>query len=156
MQLRCVSRLLYNELMGTSNQILTDLKLKGHKQTKVRQTLIEILVKSNTPVAISEIIELLAKKDLKPNKTTVYREIDFLKLQNLISEIDFGDGKKRYEISSDHHHHIVCLNCGTIKDVPMEKDLNEEEKRIIKQLGFKPIGHSLEFFGLCSKCQRLV
>ena len=57
------------------------------------------------------------------------------------------------EKATARHHHIVCVNCGEIKDIPMEKDLAEEELKVIKKMGYKPIGHSLEFFGLCSKCQ---
>lgn len=139
--------------MQTSNDILKNLKSKGHKNTRAREAIIEILVKSRTPLSIPEILDLLAKLSLKPNKTTVYREIDFLKDQNLVKEIEFGDGKKRYEISSEHHHHIICVNCHSIKDIPMEKELNAKEMKIIKKLGYKPIGHSLEFFGLCQRCQ---
>jgi Fur family ferric uptake transcriptional regulator len=141
--------------MNTAN-ILSDLKSKGHKNTKTREAIIEILVKSQTPLSVPEILEKLVIVSLKPNKTTLYREVDFLKKQDLVKEVEFGDGKKRYEISSEHHHHIICVNCHSIKDIPMEKELNEKEMKIIKKLGYKPIGHSLEFFGLCSKCQKLM
>jgi Fe2+ or Zn2+ uptake regulation protein len=133
--------------------ILSDLKEKGLKNTRVRKSIIEILINSSTPLSVSEILEKLLKDHLNPNKTTIYREIEFLKKFQVLQEIDFGDGKKRYEISEDHHHHIICINCQTVSDIAMEKDLNNQEKQILKQLGFKPIGHSLEFFGLCSKCQ---
>lgn len=137
-----------------SINIIKDLKLKGHKNTKVRQALVEILLGTSSPLSISELLKNLSEKQLEPNKSTVYREIDFLKNQHhFLQEVDFGDGKKRYEISQNHHHHIVCIKCNTIKDIPMEKDLNSKEQKIYKQLKFKPIGHSLEFFGLCRDCQ---
>jgi Fe2+ or Zn2+ uptake regulation protein len=139
--------------MNSVNNIVKTLKASGFKNTKIRESLIEVLLKHQTPLSITEILSELSKSDLTPNKTTVYREIEFLRNQQILQEIEFGDGKKRYEISENHHHHIICLNCGLIKDLPMEQELNEEENKIIKNLGFKPIGHSLEFFGLCSKCQ---
>lgn len=136
-----------------TDQILKDLKSSGHKMTPVRTALIEVLLGSDTPLSIEEISNLLESKDLTPNKTTLYREVEFLKEQKMLEEIDFGDGKKRYEISSTHHHHIVCVTCKTVVDIPMEEDLDSKEKQILLKFKFKPIGHSLEFFGLCQNCQ---
>lgn len=139
--------------MSNTFDILNSLKSQGFKVTPVRKALVEVLLTSSSPLSIIEILQILKQRDLNPNKTTVYREIEFLKKQDVLQEVELGDGKKRYEISQIHHHHIVCLNCGLIKDVPMEKDLNLEEAKVIKKMGFKPVGHSLEFFGLCHKCQ---
>ncbi len=139
--------------MSQTDTILEGLKSSGHKMTPVRKSLIEVLLGSDTPLSIEEISNLLKSKKLTPNKTTLYREVEFLKEEELLQEIDFGDGKKRYEISSSHHHHIVCINCKTVVDVPMEEDLDSKEKQILLKFKFKPVGHSLEFFGLCTKCQ---
>lgn len=139
--------------MDNLNIILSNLKTKGHKLTPVRKTLIEMLLINPSPLSIGDLTTKLQSKKLNPNKTTLYREVSFLKDLQILQEIDFGDGMKRYEISQDHHHHIVCIKCNTIKDVPMEKDLNTTEHKILKSMGFKPIGHSLEFFGLCRSCQ---
>jgi Fe2+ or Zn2+ uptake regulation protein len=139
--------------MKDLNLILGSLKTKGYKLTPVRKLIIEILINATSPLSISDLALKLRSKDLSPNKTTFYREVAFLKDLQILQEIDFGDGMKRYEISKEHHHHIVCIKCNIVKDVPMEKDLNSKEQKILKDLGFKPIGHSLEFFGLCSNCQ---
>lgn len=136
-----------------SLNIIEDLKTKGHKNTKIRQALVEVILSSDSPLSIIDILQDLSKKNLSPNKTTVYREVEFLKGLGILQEVDFGDGKKRYEISSSHHHHIICINCKTIKDIPMEKDLDSFKKRVTDKTGFKAVGHSLEFFGLCSNCQ---
>lgn len=136
-----------------SSSIIESLKSKGHKNTKIRQALVEILLSIHSPLSITELLQNLSKKGLKPNKTTVYREISLLKDLDTVQEVDFGDGKKMYEISEDHHHHIRCVQCNLIKDVPMDRELNDQERKILKNLGFKPVGHSLEFFGLCESCQ---
>jgi len=138
--------------MQTSN-ILSKLKSGGHKNTKVREAVIDILVKSTTPLSIVDIADNLSKMSLKPNKTTLYREVDFLKIQQILEEVDFGDGKKRYEIASEHHHHVICVSCKSVQDISLDQDLKGQENKILKRMGYKPIGHSLEFFGLCSKCQ---
>ncbi len=124
-----------------------------YKTTKVRTALLEILQKTSTPLSIQDILLKLKNKKLNPNKTTIYREIEFLNKFGLISGVDFGEGKKRYEGASSHHHHIICVSCKKVKDVHMEKDLDKFSAKIAKVVGFKPVGHSLEFFGLCSDCQ---
>ncbi len=139
--------------MNLNTNILSDLKSQGYKQTKVRQALIEILLENNSPLSIADILEELSKKGLTPNKTTVYREITFLKDIERVVEVDFGEGKKMYEIKTSHHHHIVCINCKKVEDFPMEEDLDQTEKKILQKMGYKPVGHSLEFFGLCTDCQ---
>lgn len=127
---------------------------QAFKITKVRQAMMEILKETSSPLSISEILEKLSKSGLKPNKTTVYREIEFLTDQGLITGVDFGEGKKRYEgTEGEHHHHIICVNCKEVKDVSEEIHLDEFHALVAKKAGYKPVGHSLEFFGVCKDCQ---
>lgn len=121
--------------------------------TKVRSAIINILKKTPSPLSIKEIIETLSAKGLKPNKTTVYREIDFLNKMGLVSGVDFGEGKKRYEAAAAHHHHIICIGCKKVKDVTEDIDLDKFSTQVAQKAGFKPVSHSLEFFGLCDKCR---
>ena len=115
--------------------------------------MVALLVKAQAPLAALDILQVLEKKKLQVNKTTVYRELDFLGENNIVQEVEFGDKKKRYEISDKHHHHVVCVQCKRVEDVDLEKDLDMEERKIAKQKGYKIINHSLEFFGLCAKCK---
>ena len=91
------------------------------------------------------------------NKTTVYREIEFLVKQNIVKEIQFSERSKRYEIvMKDHHHHIVCKRCKQVEEISsdeLESKLDLLEKEIFKVKNFQGINHSLEFFGTCYKCQ---
>ena len=88
------------------------------------------------------------------NKTTIYRELAFLKKQNIILELQFDDNTKRYEIMpANHHHHIVCVRCEKVEDVVLEKDLDAEEKVITQNKKFQILHHSLEFYGICKMCQ---
>lgn len=140
--------------MGQANFIFDNLKSEGHKMTKVRKAIIEILTSHSQPFSASDILSELAVKGLRVNKTTVYRELLFLKEQSVVGEIELGEGKKRYEITpKDHHHHLVCVSCKSIKDIPLERDLDTQEEHIAQKNKFKILNHSLEFFGLCGNCQ---
>lgn len=107
---------------------------------------LNLLSKSKLPVDAGYLID-----KLKVNKTTVYRQVEKLLADNLVTEIDFGDGKKRYELKSlGHHHHLVCKNCGKLEDVRLDEE--SLLRQISKKTKFRVDSHNLEFFGRCINC----
>lgn len=113
--------------------------------------MLEMFSKKPIPLSAIEILEKLKTKGLKVNKTTVYRELEYMLIQKLLIQINFGDGKIRYETSSgEHHHHFVCDNCGLVEEVALDESLLFNA---LKKTHFAIKRHSLEFFGLCSNCQ---
>ena len=136
-----------------SEQILIKLKKDGHRFTKIRKSILDLLIKEPKPFSPLQLQKILLKNKISANKTTIYRELSFLKDQNVVVELQFKDNVKRYEIITEkHHHHIVCLNCDRVEDVELKKDLQREEKNIAKNKRFKIINHSLEFYGVCNNC----
>ena len=136
------------------NQIISTLRNKGFKITKVRSGIVEKFINAVIPLSANDLIAEFQKQNLKVNKTTIYRELDFLLSENIIKQIQFGEGQKRYELEDfKHHHHLICLNCRKVEDIELKVDLEKEEARFLKQNGFKVINHSLEFFGYCKDCR---
>lgn len=133
------------------NQInLTELLNNNNlKNTKVRREIFKMFANTGHPIDAVELTE-----SINVNKTSIYRELKVLLAKGLILEIDFGDGRKRYELSSlEHHHHLVCTGCKSVSDVRLSKDLSAEEELIEKEKSFKVQRHNLEFFGLCANCR---
>jgi Fur family ferric uptake transcriptional regulator len=141
--------------MAEAEKILEALKEHGHRMTKVRRAMLDILCKSKVPISAAEIINSLKRRSLDVNKTTVYREIDFLQAEKILREVDLLDGKKRYEVlgEHDHHHHMICTACKAIRCMDMHNDLDELEAEIMRKFHFKVTSHTLEFFGVCENCQ---
>lgn len=111
-------------------------------------TVLDILKKSKKPVDAAVLVNKLGV-----NKTTVYRQIEKFVKEGLILEVEFGDGKKRYELGSlDHHHHLICKKCKKIEDIALDEDIVLKE--VVKKTNFKVESHSLEFFGLCIDCNK--
>jgi len=134
--------------------VLQKLRSGGFRLTRARRSIIRIFLDSGAPLSAAEVMALLLKVNVKVNKTTVYREIDFLMSQDMLLELHLGDGRKRYEIiKDDHHHHLFCVNCSGVECVELERCLEAEEKRISEEKNFRTIKHSLKFHGLCVKCQ---
>lgn len=118
--------------------------------TPVRKSILDVLKTSNTPVSVQDILS-----QVRANKTTIYRDIDFLIAQRQVTSVEFGDGKKRYElVEKGHHHHLVCNICGRIECFDLENNLDQTEKEIADMKSFKVTAHLLEFFGQCQDCQK--
>lgn len=140
--------------MDQVTQIIAGLKQSGYKNTKIRQAIIDLLLKSTTPLSAIQIQRKLENSGLETNKSTIYREFAFLKDQKVIKELQLGEDKKRYEIEGEnHHHHLICVKCETVEDFNLEKELDQEERQIARLKNFKVLNHSLEFFGVCGRCQ---
>lgn len=136
------------------DSIIRQLQGRGHRMTAARRFIIAALCEATSPLAATDLLKDLDKHKLHSNKTTVYRELNFLSGQNVVKAIDFGDGTKRYEIASDHHHHhLICTKCQKVEDIELARDVDEEGVALGKEKNFKVTGHSLEFFGLCKDCQ---
>lgn len=134
--------------------VIDGLRTQGFKLTNARRAIVEVLCARSMPVSVAELIAELAKRGARADKTTVYREILFMQERGIVDQVQFGDRVKRYEFRDDgHHHHLVCIECGGVVDVPLENDLEAAEKAIERKTGYAITRHSLEFFGVCPDCR---
>jgi len=135
--------------------LIKDLRAEGHRITKVRRAVLSQIISASGPLSALQLLAALKQGELIVNKTTVYREIDFLKEAKLVREVDLLDGTKRYELLEEgsHHHHLVCTNCRKVQCVEMQNDLDALERRVGRKYRFQIQSHVLEFFGRCSDCK---
>lgn len=140
--------------MKSTQTYLRKLRELGCRLTSARRVMAQVLTEAERPLLVEEVLTRMAALGSAPNKTTVYRELEFLKEAGLILEVDFGEGKKRYELAIEHHHHLICTNCQEVIGVDVEeKELRKQEAAFAEIHGFKVERHMLEFFGLCASCQ---
>jgi len=139
--------------MGDANKLFEKLKEMGCRLTRLRKALIAELTRSESLLSANEIIKLLKKKNLGPHKTSIYRELDFLIEQRMVSRITLGGKEDRFELAATpHHHHAVCQTCGDIKHVDLEQYVKKMESQLARQQ-FQVNSHLVEFFGFCKECQ---
>ncbi len=124
----------------------------GGRLTKIKKAIIDALSESHCLLSKQELLEELKVKKVKPDRSTIYRELQFLTKNNIVIKNTIN-GVDYYEIPQDHHHHLVCLNCHSIRKVEMGNHLEKQEKQIATQNKFNIVNHSLEFYGYCQKCQ---
>jgi Fur family transcriptional regulator, ferric uptake regulator len=128
------------------------LKEKGIKTTKSRIAVLNLLDSSKQPLAATQIFHNLKNKSFKIDLATIYRILEKFLSINIVKQVDFREGKLRYELTGDHHHHLVCQGCGNVEGYRGEC-LAQVEKTIKDKYKFNVTEHVLEFFGTCHNCQ---
>lgn len=138
-------------------QILGVLKEKDFRLTPQREAILRILLSGEiNHMTAEEIYTVTRDKNPEIGLATVYRTLDLFENLGIVSRLDFCEGGRKYELSSDkerhYHHHLVCLSCGEI--IEFNEDLLDDlEDRIASQSKFKITDHSLRFFGYCQGCR---
>jgi Fur family ferric uptake transcriptional regulator len=106
-----------------------------------------------TPAAIYEKVH---QEHPSIGLATIYRTLDILTKLGLICELHAGGSCHSYTTSaSEHHHHLICSNCGKVVDFS-SYDLSLLKQRLSLETGFEINDHLLEFIGLCQACQKEV
>lgn len=130
------------------------LKREGLKNTKHRNSILEVIENSDQPVSAEQIFLALKARNTSINLSSVYRILDSLVSKGLIIKSSIsGDTKAVYELNrSEHKHHLVCSGCK--KMFPVDGcPLGEYEKQLHERLDFDVTGHRLEIFGFCRECK---
>ncbi len=132
------------------------LRRVDQRYTSGRRAIVELLVSARHPVSISEIAERLP--DLP--RSSAYRHLTDLQAAGLIRRVAASDEFTRFELAEDlteHHHHLLCVNCGTVTDVTLPAGFEQEVAGAVTDLaaaeGFQPQSHRLDILGVCAACQ---
>jgi Fur family transcriptional regulator, ferric uptake regulator len=130
------------------------LKQKGLKQTDQREKILDIFLSNVKHVSADELHATIRKSDPRIGFSTVYRTLKILTECGLAREVNFGDGRARFERALDkgQHGHLICTNCGKTEEFAIAT-IEKSIKQISTNVGFRPLGHRLEVYGLCKRCQ---
>lgn len=135
-----------------NTQLKETLRKAGSKATPGRLKVLELLSKKEKALSIKDLQNLLKSR---LDQATLYRMMDAMEKSGLVRQVNLLHGHAHYELAGrKHHHHIICENCGKVVDISKcnIKPLEQEALTLAK---FSSINHhSLELFGLCSKCAK--
>lgn len=128
----------------------TLLKNKGFSLSKPRKTVFDLLLKGG-PQSIGELIRQV---DSQVDRATIYRTTKLFERLGIARRINIG-WKYKIELSDvfiGHHHHLHCVNCGRVYELPENHMLETMIDTVAAKSGFAPRGHQLEIHGLCQSC----
>lgn len=149
--------------MGNSTIIDMDvlkenLRKKGYKLTPQRRAIVDTIIDNEGKhLTIEQIYDKVKKVCPEIGLATVYRTILLLLQLNVVSRLELNDGCTRYELVHKNevhrHHHLICNVCGKVFEV--QDDLLEQlENDIQQKYNFKIVDHAVQFYGICSNCQK--
>ena len=105
-------------------------------------------------MSAQEIFDSLRRARRPVAIASVYRALETLTDLRLLKRIDAGDGIARYEPArpdGDHHHHLVCRDCGKVEafaDPRLERAID----KVAGVLGYDVDEHEVVLTGACSDC----
>lgn len=121
-------------------------------RTRNQTQVLELLKQLETAVSAQEIHAQLKQRNVSIGLATIYRALEALKLEGVVQVRTLPSGESLYSPAQADTHHLTCLRCGNsieVEECPvhgLEHDLNKSHQ-------FQIFYHTLEFFGLCEKCQ---
>lgn len=92
-------------------------------------------------------------------QSSVYRNLLVLEDVGAVTRIVTRDDFARYELAEDlteHHHHLICSDCGDVSDFSLspqaEAALDRALQRAARKARFEATGHQLDLVGRCVDC----
>jgi Fur family ferric uptake transcriptional regulator len=138
----------------TANKIAGILRQNGYKLTPQRHTILKVIASSSDHLTPEAIYEKACLNNPTIGLVTVYRTLELLSELNLVCRVHAPDGCRSYMMRrpTEHHHHLICSQCGRVVDFA-DCTLANLEKRLSQKTKFDIKGHLLEFYGLCPDCR---
>ena len=132
------------------------LRNAGQRYSPVRRRLVRVLREAGKPLTNNQIIA----SDKSLVQSSVYRNLTVLEEVGAVTRIATNHDFARFELAehiTEHHHHIICNNCGDINDFSLppniEKSLDLSLQKAAKETSFDIDNHRLDVLGTCTSCQ---
>jgi len=133
---------------------LSDLDVR---YTRGRRAVVSALADADGPRSAAELsIALGGSVPL----SSLYRTLTVLEESGVVQPHYGTKGLARYELAewlTGHHHHLVCIECGTVEDVDVPAEYEHQVTSLVEDIArrssFTPTGHALEIDGLCRDCR---
>jgi len=124
------------------------------RMTRQRLLILEELMKLKNHPTAYELHAIVKRAMPQISLGTVYRNLEQLSASGRIQRLAFGSGKRRYDGNADAHHHLCCLECGRVDDLPPEHEIEHALQAMLGEVcGYRVTGVSIEIYGICPGCK---
>lgn len=88
------------------------------KHSKKRDAILECIRQTRTHPAAEWVYNQLKPRIPNLSLATVYRNLALFKAQGVIQSVGVVDGLERFDGNTEPHVHFICIDCGSILDLP--------------------------------------
>jgi Fur family transcriptional regulator, ferric uptake regulator len=125
------------------------------RRTRSQDRILTLLKTQGEPISAQDLYVELRSHSQSMGLATVYRSLDILKKAGLVQVRTQPTGESLYTTIQEDRHHLTCLNCG--QSIPIDEcPVHHLEQELTQSHRFKIHYHTLEFFGLCDRCQEAI
>ena len=122
----------------------------GTRLTPQRRAVLDAIEASSGRFTALELFERARRSSPRLGLATTYRTLDLLRRTGSLHALS-GEGRPAYvRCSPEHHHHLVCLSCGSVEDT--ELCATPSQRSLTRRHGFRAESHELEIYGTCKRC----
>lgn len=134
------------------SDLLERLRARGWRMTSQRRVVAEVLDGEHVHLTADEVHARAVERLPEIARATVYNTLGELVSLGEVVELSTDGRAKRYDPNARHaHQHLVCVECGTIRDVHPHGDplavLPDSER-----YGFTVSKVDVTYRGLCPNC----
>lgn len=141
-------------LSSSSEQVLRQaLEASGQRYTEQRAAVFRYLRGTDSHPTADEVFLHVREEVPGISLATVYKGLETLVGCGLATKLTYGDGSARYDGRTDEHHHVRCIACGSVSDLPGRADDREVARLAASADRFKVTGYRLELTGYCADCR---
>jgi Fur family ferric uptake transcriptional regulator len=128
------------------------LRQQGHRLTPQRLQVLQVIKAQSNHLTAEEIHAAIVPYQPYRDIATVYRSLQWLQSVGLVAPISI-DGKLYYEYHplGDHHHHLICQQCGHHIQIP-DTDVATFKNELQQRYGFVLQVDHLALLGRCAHC----
>jgi Fur family ferric uptake transcriptional regulator len=126
----------------------------GYRRGGARRAVIGLLGEQRCALSAVEIGAALERADRAVSRASVYRILEELEQEELVTRIEVGHGIVRYEPirhGHGHHHHLVCDSCGRLYPF-VDEGLERELRRVSEHVALRVAEHEVILHGACEGC----
>ena len=130
------------------------LREAGLKPGAARGAVIDVLADQRCCLSAPAIHEEVRRRRPGVGIASVYRALERLAELGLVHRVDLRAGGARYEPaqpSGDHHHHLVCADCGKVEPFSDER-LEDAIHSVSNADAFRIDAHDVVLRGRCDGC----
>jgi Fur family transcriptional regulator, ferric uptake regulator len=131
-------------------QVQERLQTAGQTYTRGRRALVDTLIEATgTPIKLAELLS----RSPHLTQSSTYRNLAQMEEAGVVRRLANGTDFAYFELAEDlteHHHHIICRQCGVIRDFTLDKKLERSLDATFDKLA-ADAGFS-DIYGTCADC----
>ncbi len=137
--------------MKTATELTDLFRRRGLRVTPQRQAIFRLLHGDVSHPTVESLHELARSEMPTISLKTVYQTVHDLADLGEVALLDLGTGSLRVDPNVEvDHHHVVCTDCGRVRDVPVEFDGIRLPSRYRRDFTVESV--EVIFRGRCDDC----